>query len=201
MGTRDPIDWQSCGVTVVEIVTDPTSADRLASLAATTFPLACPPHSPPEDVAAHIRSVLGADRFAAHIADLDTDVLVARPAADGAFVGYAVVHHGSALPADVGDRDQPGRVDSQLSEISKFYVLPDHHGDRGRSDDPPSRAMMRAALRRAAERESAAAWLGVNEENHRALRFYTKSGFTRIGTRAFDLNGRIEHDYVLMRPV
>ena len=60
---------------------------------------------------------------------------------------------------------------------------------------------MAAAIDSARARGSAVAWLGCNEENGRALRFYEKSGFTRAGTKTFDLNGTIEHDYVLVRPL
>ncbi len=39
-------------------------------------------------------------------------------------------------------------------------------------------------------------WLGVNQENERAQKFYAKSGFTRVGTKRFLVGDNYEHDYV-----
>ena len=60
-------------------------------------------------------------------------------------------------------------------------------------------ALMTTALGISRDRGSVVAWLGVNQHNHRAQRFYTKMGFTRVGEKTFDLNGNVEHDYVLSR--
>lgn len=60
---------------------------------------------------------------------------------------------------------------------------------------------MTTALRLAGDLGAACLWLGVNQHNHRAQRFYTKHGFTITGTRTFRLGGHHENDYVLMRPL
>ena len=44
-------------------------------------------------------------------------------------------------------------------------------------------------------------WLGVNQNNQRAQRFYAKHGFTVNGTKTFRLGTGIENDYVMVRPV
>ena len=44
-------------------------------------------------------------------------------------------------------------------------------------------------------------WLGVNQENERAQRFYRKHGFEVTGTKTFQLGARTESDYVLVRPL
>ena len=51
-------------------------AGRLAELAAVTFPLACPPGSSPEDIAAHLANTLSERHFRAYLADPDVTVLV-----------------------------------------------------------------------------------------------------------------------------
>jgi ribosomal protein S18 acetylase RimI-like enzyme len=48
---------------------------------------------------------------------------------------------------------------------------------------------------------AACVWLGVNQENQRAQRFYAKSGFTVSGTKTFRLGGHVENDYVMVRPL
>lgn len=59
---------------------------------------------------------------------------------------------------------------------------------------------MDAALAAAAGWGVADIWLGVNQKNERAQRFYSKAGFTVTGTRTFQVGSHIEHDYVMVRP-
>jgi ribosomal protein S18 acetylase RimI-like enzyme len=55
---------------------------------------------------------------------------------------------------------------------------------------------MAATVAAAAERGAAALWLGVNQQNARANRFYEKNGFRQIGIKHFQVGGRLEDDYV-----
>jgi tRNA (guanine37-N1)-methyltransferase len=57
--------------------------------------------------------------------------------------------------------------------------------------------LMSESLERARAHGAAGVWLGVNEENARAQRFYAKHGFERIGTKHFLVGDRLEDDYVL----
>jgi GNAT superfamily N-acetyltransferase len=75
-----------------------------------------------------------------------------------------------------------------------MYVLPDSHGAG------ISAALMTAALD-AADLGAKCVWLGVNQLNQRAQRFYAKHGFTINGTKTFRLGAGIENDYVMVRPV
>ena len=76
-----------------------------------------------------------------------------------------------------------------------MYVLPDNHGGG------VSAALMTEALNRAPGLDAKSVWLGVNQNNQRAQRFYAKHGFTINGTKTFRLGTRIESDYVMVRPV
>ncbi|MDH3006503.1 GNAT family N-acetyltransferase [Gordonia alkanivorans] len=173
----------------VELLTDPDRAASVAEVAGATFPLACPPHAAAEDIAQFIATNLGEKNFRAYIADPDADVLVVRDGDDGPVIGYGLVLHGDPSNPVVAEivPERPA------SEVSKMYVLPDHHARPGLS---PSRALMEAALDRARDRGSVVVWLGVNQLNERAQKFYAKTGFTRAGVRTFDLGGSVEHDYV-----
>ena len=64
-------------------------AGRLAELAAITFPLACPPESRPEDIAAHLANTLSEENFRAYLADPAVTVLVID--ADGGLRGYSLL--------------------------------------------------------------------------------------------------------------
>jgi ribosomal protein S18 acetylase RimI-like enzyme len=74
-------------------------------------------------------------------------------------------------------------------------VLPEAHGAG------VAARLLSAALHHAAKLEAACVWLGVNQQNQRAHRFYAKHGFTVTGTKTFRLGTHIEQDYVMVRPV
>lgn len=149
---------------------------ELASVAARTFPLACPPAVSPDNVAAFIDANLSELRFAEYLTDPRRRILTARY--DDRIVGYAMLI-----------RD----VDDDRVELSKMYVLPDNHGSG------VSTALMDASLTAAADWGAECVWLGVNQKNERAQRFYTKSGFAVTDTRTFQLGSHTEHDYVMTR--
>jgi ribosomal protein S18 acetylase RimI-like enzyme len=172
-------------------ITSATAAElpELADVAAATFPLACPPSVSPQNVAAFIDENLTQSHFAGYLTDPNRLILVARR--DGRMIGYAMLVRG------VGDDDSVQRAVTlrPAVEISKMYVLPDNHGGA------VSAALMTEALNRAPDLDAKSIWLGVNQNNHRAQRFYTKHGFTINGTKTFRLGTRIESDYVMVRPV
>jgi ribosomal protein S18 acetylase RimI-like enzyme len=155
------------------------SVDELAAVAARTFPLACPPSVAPEDIAAFVEANLSELRFIEYLADPQRLILTAKQ--DDRIVGYAMLIRG-------------GGGDDRV-ELSKMYVLPAQHGSG------VSTLLMDAALAAAADWGADGVWLGVNQKNQRAQRFYRKSGFTVNGTRTFHVGAGIEHDYVMARRV
>ena len=148
-------------------VTAATAAElpELADVAAQTFPLACPPSVTPENVAAFIDENLTQAHFARYLTDTDRLVLVGRQ--NGRMIGYAMLIRG--LPDD--DDVQQAVTTRPAVEISKMYVLPHSHGAGA------STALMSEALNRAPELGAKCVWLGVNQNNQRAQRFYLKHGF------------------------
>ena len=162
---------------------------ELADVAARTFPLACPPSVTPDNVAAFIAENLSESRFREYLADPDRQVFVAR---DGdRVIGYAMLIRGQ--PDD--DEVQRAVSPRPAVEVSKIYVLPDRHGAGASAE------LMTAAVRWAEQAGAHSVWLGVNQQNHRAQRFYAKQGFTVTGTRTFRLGAGTENDYVMVRPL
>jgi ribosomal protein S18 acetylase RimI-like enzyme len=167
---------------------DSVDVAELAGVAARTFPLACPPSVTRANMASFVDATLSDARFAEYLADPRRVILTASQG--NRIIGYAMLIRGVGDDPDV-QRAVPLRP---AVELSKMYVLPDHHGSG------VSTALMDAALAGAAEWDAGCAWLGVNQENHRAQRFYTKCGFSINGTRTFQLGGHDENDYVMVRP-
>ena len=170
----EPVRTQSLAVRVV--TTGSVDAAELADVAARTFPLACPPSTAPEDIASFIDTNLSAERFAEYLADPQRAILTAER--DGRIIGYAMLVRGAA-----GD----------TAELSKMYVLPEYHGGG------VSTALIDLTLATAEEWGARRVWLGVNEANQRAQRFYAKSGFSINGTRTFQVGARREDDYIMVR--
>jgi len=166
---------------------EPADVPVLAAVAAATFQLACPPSMSRDRVEAFVAEVLSPERFADHLADPARQVLLAER--DGTALGYAMLVAGEPHDADV-------RAAVRLRptvELSKIYVLPQAHGTGAAA------LLMARALEWAVEVGAAGVWLGVNQQNERAQRFYTKSGFERVGTKRFLVGGQHEDDYVLER--
>lgn len=161
-----------------------TSADAeaIARLAARTFPLACPDHTPPDAIAIHIRDELNAGRFREHMATSRFLVVDGEP---GEVVGYVM------LCTD------PPPIDTSWTnplELRRIYVDEHAHGSGVAS------ALMRASLAIAQEHGHDWVWLGTNEQNARAIRFYAKFGFDIVGERTFVVAHSVESDHVMARP-
>jgi ribosomal protein S18 acetylase RimI-like enzyme len=163
-----------------------TDADQLAEVAAQTFPLACPPSVSVGDIAACITATLSPQRFRAYLADPDRRVLAATES--GRIIGYAMMVRGA--DPDVASYAEP----RPAVELSKIYVLPDHHGGGAAAE------LMEAGITWAAEAGARTVWLGVNQNNHRAQSFYRKHGFAVVGTRTFPVGAVLENDFVMVRP-
>jgi ribosomal protein S18 acetylase RimI-like enzyme len=186
-----------------------TDAAALAALAAVTFPLACPPSTTPESIADFIARNLTAERFAEYLADPSRSLFVAVPdaasesgaalaaspaiAATGGLVGWSMLV--ATEGGEPADADAAAAVSARPAvELSKMYAHPAAHGSGIAGE------LMRSTLDEAARGEASVVWLGVNQENARAIRFYEKHGFRIVGTKRFLVGDRWEHDYVLERP-
>lgn len=166
---------------------EPADSGVLAEVAAATFALACPPHTTQQAIDTFIADVLSQECFDGYLADPHRDLFVS---VDGDTVtGYAMVVNGEPTDPDA----RAALTLRPTAELSKIYVLPDHHGAG------TSRVLMQAAIEAARARGAAGVWLGVNQENERAQKFYVKSGFARVGTKRFLVGDRYEHDYVFER--
>lgn len=161
-------------------------AEAVAEVAARTFALACPADMPVADVEAFVETNLGADSFRRYLRDRRRHVLVAEVA--DAIVGYTMLVR--RRPDDPHVHELVG---NSSAELSKCYVLSDFHGHAIAAD------LLAETLALAEQHGYAQVWLGVNQANERAQRFYRKQGFARVGERTFTVGWRTESDYVMTR--
>lgn len=80
-------------------------------------------------------------------------------------------------------------------ELRRIYVDEAQHG-KGTAT-----ALMQASVARAERDGHDWLWLGTNEQNQRAIRFYEKFGFTIVGRRTFFVADSEESDHVMARRV
>ena len=176
-------------MTVIVRRAGPDDAIELEALAAITFPLAAPDDAAPAGIAEFLRTTLSSARFAEYVVDATRVVLVAEQ--DAELVGYAMLVSG-----DPSDPDVAAAVRGRPTiDLNKFYVHPDRHGSG------IAATLMDAAVDAARAARASSVWLGVNNENGRAARFYEKQGFVPVGTKRFLLGDRYEDDFVLERPL
>jgi ribosomal protein S18 acetylase RimI-like enzyme len=168
-------------------IAGPEDAVALHDIAARTFALACPPGTTDADIAAFVAAHLSVEKFEQYLADELRTLLLAE--AGGLPVGYSMLVDGP-----IADDDVRAVVEEKTSiELSKFYVALDSHGSGAAA------ALMAATVEAAAATGAESCWLGVNQLNARAARFYEKNGFAVVGTKRFLVGEQWHDDHVRVR--
>ncbi len=164
-------------------------APALSQSGAATFRETFEQENAPEDMAAYLADAFTPEQQAAEIADPKGIVLLAEAFGDAGgpeLVGYAHLVPGP-VPEAVSGPDP--------LELKRFYVARAWHGRR------VAQALMDAAIASARASGAQTLWLGVWERNPRAVAFYAKYGFVRVGEHTFRLGGDSQTDWVLARPL
>ncbi|EDM35963.1 PaiA [Pedobacter sp. BAL39] len=100
-----------------------------------------------------------------------------------AAIGYLKVNTGLA---------QTELQENSSLEIERIYVLQDYHGKK------VGQLLYGHALQVAIELNKSSLWLGVWENNPRAIRFYEKNGFVAFDTHIFKMGDEEQTD-IMMR--
>lgn len=98
-------------------------------------------------------------------------------------IGYLKLNFGAS---------QTELKDAKALEIERIYVLKEFHGKK------VGQLLYEKAIQIAKETKSDYVWLGVWEENHRALAFYKKNGFVEFDKHIFRL-GNDEQTDIMMK--
>jgi GNAT superfamily N-acetyltransferase len=166
-----------------------TSGDEpvLHDLASRTFALACPPGTARADIDAFVATHLSADSFRRYLADPGRTVVLVSD--EDQPVGYSMLVRGP-----ITDPDVAAVIDAATSvELSKFYLAADRHG----SGAAP--ALMAETLTAATATGAATCWLGVNQQNVRAAKFYARHGFEIVGVKRFLVGSEWHDDHIRQR--
>ncbi len=159
-----------------------TDAEMLTELAWRTFYDAFAPMNSPENLETYMRQNFTLQKFSAQLADLRATFLIAELEATP--VAFAKLCEGDAPDCVRG---------SAPIEIERFYVDQQFHG-RG-----VAHTLMQACLDRARQSGHKTAYLGVWENNHRAIAFYRKWGFEVVGSHVFQMGDEAQNDLLMER--
>jgi ribosomal protein S18 acetylase RimI-like enzyme len=101
---------------------------------------------------------------------------------DEKVIGYLKLNKGGS---------QTELKDNDALEIERIYVLKEFHGKK------VGQMLFEKAIQIAKEQNAEVVWLGVWEENKRAIQFYTKNGFVEFDQHVFVLGDEPQTDIMM----
>ncbi|SMG52036.1 GNAT family N-acetyltransferase, partial [Sphingobacterium psychroaquaticum] len=97
-------------------------------------------------------------------------------------IGYLKINFGQS---------QTELKDEKALEIERIYVLKEYHGKN------VGQVLYQKAMEIAKEKKADYVWLGVWEENPRAISFYKKNGFVEFDKHIFKLGDDEQTDIIM----
>ncbi len=158
----------------------PHDAVALSAFARRVFHDTFAADNTPEDMAVYLAQAFSPAKQLAELEDARRVCLLME--ADGILIGYASLLDSAPHAAVVAGHPV---------ELERFYVDQRWHG-RG-----VAASLMDAARTVARAWQGDVLWLGVWERNAKAIRFYEKQGFERIGAQTFRLGSDEQQDAVM----
>jgi ribosomal protein S18 acetylase RimI-like enzyme len=165
-------------------IADHNDAELLARLGAETFAQAFAAANTPEDMATYLAASFSPALQAAELQHPRASFLIAEAA--GRPAGYAKLEVSDPPPCVSALRPV---------ELVRFYVDAAWHGQG------VSHSLMNEALSFAANAGNDVMWLGVWQQNARAIAFYRKWDFAIVGDKTFLLGTDQQTDFVMSRTV
>jgi ribosomal protein S18 acetylase RimI-like enzyme len=135
----------------------------------------------PENIANYIKNRLNTEQLSAELNNLSSQFYIAY--SNDEVVGYLKINFGDA---------QTESFNENALEVQRIYVLQNFHGKK------IGQLLLDEVKKIAQTKGVDYIWLGVWEENYRALQFYTKNGFVVFDKHVF-MMGNDEQTDLLMR--
>jgi ribosomal protein S18 acetylase RimI-like enzyme len=159
-------------------------ADKLAEFAARQFVQSYQHLMEPAELEAYVAANFTAEKQRAELSDLNCTTFLAL---DDSIIGYAQLAVAS-LPECGTDARQP-------AELKRIYIDRSWHG-KGIAQE-----LLQLVQQEAQRRACDQLWLAVWEINDRAISFYSKNGFEKIGRQGFPIGNEVQSDYVMAKPL
>ncbi|WP_243286289.1 GNAT family N-acetyltransferase [Geothrix terrae] len=158
----------------------PKDAAILADLGARTFRETFEPHTSGPDLEAFLAAAYGEAIQRAELTDPSRPARILE--VDGVPAGFLQLRLGHREPGVPGERPV---------ELQRIYVLREAQGG-GRGA-----ALMAEAMEMARAWGADTLWLGVWENNHKALAFYGRTGFREVGEHIFQIGDQVDRDLIM----
>jgi len=154
----------------------------LQDLGKQTFYETFAPHNSEEQIQKYLTESFTEEKLTQELNHPDSLFFIAWEKEDP--IGYLKVNSGNA---------QTELQDETALEIERIYVKSSHHGKK------VGQLLYDKALEIAVEQKKKYLWLGVWEENHRAVGFYKKNGFEEFGKHVFRLGNEEQTDLMMKK--
>lgn len=161
----------------------PGDAAELSHLAALTFRTTYEPFNTAANIDQYIGAAFAIDQVRADLHAADMSTLLAS--VDDVVVGYAQLRLHVIAPVWVPGRDPV--------ELHRFYVEAAWHGRHVAAH------LLEHCVTTATAAGSTSLWLGVWQQNARAIRFYRKHGFHAVGRQEFMLGDDLQDDWLMAK--
>ncbi len=133
-----------------------------------------------ESMKAYLATSFSAEKLTAELENPHSEFYFATQ--NEVVIGYLKVNFGPA---------QTELQDGNSLEIERIYVLQDYHGKK------VGQLLFEKAIAIAKDNSCSYVWLGVWEENHRALQFYSKNGFVAFDKHIFVFGDEAQTDIMM----
>jgi diamine N-acetyltransferase len=133
-----------------------------------------------ENMTEYLENGFSTDKLMAELKDKNSEFYFAE--FDEKVIGYLKVNSGQSQ-TDIKDKN--------ALEIERIYVLKEFHGEK------VGQNLYEKAIELAKIKNSEYVWLGVWEQNTRAIRFYEKNGFVAFNKHIFKLGNDEQTDLMM----
>ena len=133
-----------------------------------------------ENMAKYLAERFSLEKLATELCDTHTEFYFA--CINSQIIGYLKLNFAQS---------QTELQDDNSLEIERIYVLKEFHGKK------IGQLFYEKAIQIARQNNLEFIWLGVWEENHRALNFYKKNGFLEFGKHIFKLGNEDQVDLMM----
>lgn len=168
------------GDVVIKIVST-EDVETLQQISRQTFTETFSGENSEEDMVKYLEDNLSSEKLSKELTEDNSVFYFAM--LDSKVIGYLKINFGQA---------QTEIRDNNALEIERIYVLKDFHGFR------VGQLLYEQSIKAATEKNADYMWLGVWEENHRAINFYKKNGFIAFDKHIFRL-GNDEQTDIMMK--
>ena len=155
--------------------------DKLKEIGKLTFAETFSSDNSEEDMQKYLEEEFSTEKLKIELTDKNAEFYFAE-------LGYNVIGY---LKVNFG-QSQTEIKDKNALEIERIYVLKEFHGKK------VGQLLYDKAIELAKEKNVEYVWLGVWEQNQRAIRFYAKNGFVAFDKHIFKL-GNDEQTDIMMK--